>query len=127
MKILKVGGFSKSGTVLAYVSLLSLVFNVFRILTIEVVGLLKAIGTLKSTDGGSVQLKMKGGVFDRRVEIKEETTRKTVASIYRQFLNAREVMFDKQTYTVKIQPGVDMAIIVAMCMCLDEMRNNKKR
>jgi len=33
-----------------------------------------------------------------------------LVSIHRQFLNAREIVFDKQTYVVKIQPGVDMAI-----------------
>ena len=37
-----------------------------------------------------------------------------------------KIVFDKQTYVVKIQPGTNMAIIVAMCICLDEMRNDKK-
>jgi len=70
---------------------------------------------------------MKSGILDRRAEIKDTATGKTVASIHRQFLNAREIGFGKQTYDVIIQPDADMAIIVAMCICLDEMRSDEKR
>jgi len=44
----------------------------------------------------------KSGIFDRRAEIKDVATGKAVASIHHQFLNAREIVFDKQTCIVEI-------------------------
>jgi hypothetical protein len=35
-------------------------------------------------------------------------------------------MLGKKTYAVKIQPGIDMVIVVAMCICLHEMRSGKR-
>jgi len=92
-----------------------------------IVGPFRAIGTLRSTQGTSIQLKMIDGIFDRGAKIKNATTGETVARIHRQFLDGGEIIFGKQTYIVEIQPGNDMAVIVAMCICLDEMRNEKKR
>jgi len=69
---------------------------------------------------------MKSGILDRRAEIKNVATGEAVASIHRQFLNAREIV-DKQTYKVEIQQGVDIAIIAAMCICLDEMMNERNK
>lgn len=48
-----------------------------------------------------------------------------VAQIDRQFLNARQFLADRDTYAVTIAPGVDMALIVAMVVCLDERREQK--
>ena len=92
-------------------------------LILEVVGSFKAIGTLKNTDGTSMQLRMKSGILGTKIK---DATGKAVASIHREFLNAREIVFEKQTYMVEIQPGFNIAIIAAMCICLDEMRNEKK-
>jgi uncharacterized protein YxjI len=90
-------------------------------------GSLKAIGTIKNRNGTSAQLKMKSGMFDRKAEIKNAATGKAIASIHRRFVNARELGFGKQTYGVNIEPGVNMANIVAMCICLDEMRDDSKK
>jgi uncharacterized protein YxjI len=35
-------------------------------------------------------------------------------------------MFGQQTYTVSVAPGVDMALVAAMCICLDEKNNEAK-
>jgi len=74
-----------------------------------------------------MQLRMKSGILDLKAEIKDAATGKLVASIHRQFLNTGQIGFGKKTYKVKIQPGTDMAIIVAMCICLDEMRKDERR
>jgi uncharacterized protein YxjI len=68
---------------------------------------------------------MKGDFFDRSADITDSTTKQPVATISRQFLNARELVGGQQTYHVTVAPNVDMAIIVAMCICLDEKRNEK--
>jgi uncharacterized protein YxjI len=73
-----------------------------------------------------MQLKMKSSILDRNGEIRDAVTGKSVARIHRRFLNAREIGCNKKTYVVEVQPGADMAIIVTMCICLDEMRKMRK-
>jgi hypothetical protein len=34
--------------------------------------------------------------------------------------------FGKQTYAVHVAPGVDMALMAALCVCLDEKRSEDK-
>lgn len=48
-----------------------------------------------------------------------------LARIDRQFFNARELLGGGQTYIVNIAPNVDMALIAALCICLDEKRNER--
>jgi uncharacterized protein YxjI len=38
-------------------------------------------------------------------------------------LRGREVFFDQQTYAVMVAPGVDLALIAALCVCFDEKNN----
>ncbi|KAI8958265.1 DUF567-domain-containing protein [Daldinia sp. FL1419] len=83
----------------------------------------KFIGTFTSTTGQQEELLMKGDWTDTNAEITDEASGQTVASIYRDRWNAREFLADQQTYNVAIAPNVDMAIIVAMCICLDMKRN----
>jgi uncharacterized protein YxjI len=75
--------------------------------------------------GKQESLLMKGDFFDSYADITDESNGMVVARIDRKFLNASQVLFGQQTYGITIAPGVDMAIIVAMCICLDEMRNEK--
>lgn len=88
----------------------------------------KSVGVFQYKDQQTGQVKegrlfMKGDFFDRRAEITDESTGQPVAVIDRQFLNARELLGGQQTYIVTVAPGMDMAIVVAMCICLDERRN----
>ena len=48
-----------------------------------------------------------------------------VASIERDYANAGQLLFRKQTYEVTIAPGVDAALITAICVCLDEAYNER--
>lgn len=48
-----------------------------------------------------------------------------VARIDRKLLSGKDIFFGQQTYAVQIAPGVDMALIAAMCICLDEKNNEK--
>ena len=90
----------------------------------------KACGLFSYLDQASGQSKqarlfMKGDFFDRRVDITDEATGHVVARIDRKFLNARELLGGQQTYAVAVAPGMDLAVIVAMCICLDERRNER--
>jgi len=46
-----------------------------------------------------------------------------VARINRKILSGKDILFNQQTYGVQIAPGVDMALIAALCICLDEKNN----
>jgi len=92
------------------------------------IGTSKAVGTFTSTLGGGQQceLMMKGDFFDRKAEITDVASGQVVATIDRKFFNAAEIIAGQQTYVVTVSPGVDMALIIAMCIALDEKRNEKK-
>jgi uncharacterized protein YxjI len=94
-----------------------------------IVGSSKAFATFNNTvaGGAPVELLMKGNFFDSKAEITNTATGQAVATIDRQFLNAAQLIGGAQTYVVTIQPGVDMAVIAAMCICLDEKRNDGKK
>ena len=66
---------------------------------------------------------MKGNWLDTSAEIVDEASGAVVARIDRKFFNARELLLGHQTYHLTVAPGVDMALLAAMCICLDEKRN----
>jgi uncharacterized protein YxjI len=49
-----------------------------------------------------------------------------VARIDRKLFSGNDMFFGQQTYAVSVAPGVDMALIAALCICLDEVNNEKK-
>ncbi|CAK7268514.1 hypothetical protein SEPCBS57363_003132 [Sporothrix epigloea] len=69
-------------------------------------------------------LTMKGNFLDTRGDIKDDTGH-VVARIDRKLLNARQLLFDQDSYAVVVAPGMDMAVVAAMCICLDN-RNNER-
>ncbi|EJD42418.1 DUF567-domain-containing protein [Auricularia subglabra TFB-10046 SS5] len=99
--------------------------NIFEIKGHFSIGTSKSTCTFKSVNGQEVNLAMKGDWLDRKAEIKDEATGQVVALINREFFNMREMFAGQQTYVVSVAPNVDMAIIAAMCICLDERENEK--
>ncbi|KAF5655214.1 DUF567 domain protein [Fusarium sp. NRRL 25303] len=85
----------------------------------------RATATFNSIDGSAEILKMKGNWLDRSADIVDTTTDNVVACIDRKF-SARDFLLGKQTCTLEVAPGVDMALMVAMCICFDE-KNNENR
>lgn len=65
---------------------------------------------------------VQGNFFDTTAEITDEATKQPVAVIDRKFFNAREFLTGQDSYAVTVAPNVDMALIAAMCICMD----NKK-
>lgn len=109
----------------------------------------KLTATFKNTagNGQETQLVLRGSILDRSAEI---TTKDglPVARISRSFANAGEILckflhlhfqfsglfadrictpsVDKQTYILTVAPGVDAALLLAICICLDEKANDEK-
>ncbi|PBP26524.1 DUF567-domain-containing protein [Diplocarpon rosae] len=71
-----------------------------------------------------VELVIKGDWLDRAATITMGKT--TVAQISRSYFNMREVFGGQQTYYMTVAPGVDLAMLAAICVCLDERENEKK-
>lgn len=66
---------------------------------------------------------MKGNWLDTSADIVEDSTGAVAARIDRKVFNAREALLGQQTYHLTVAPGVDVALLVAMCICLDEKQN----
>ena len=84
----------------------------------------KATVEIKANDGQTHTLTMSGNWRDTRANIVDRNTGAVVARIDRRLLNARELLGGKQTYALSVAAGVDMALMVAACVALDEKNND---
>lgn len=75
---------------------------------------------VNAVDGRRVKLEVKGEWVNRSAVVTCEG--QPVASISRNFFNVRQIFTNRQTYFVKVAPGVDVTLIAALCVCLDEGR-----
>ncbi len=66
---------------------------------------------------------MKGNWRNTKAKIFDEATKAVVARIDRKRFNVREVILKQQTYHLTVAPNVDTSLMVAMCICFDEMQN----
>jgi len=65
---------------------------------------------------------MKGGWLNFDAKIYNQASDEVAAVIQRQ-LTATDMLFGRQTYHVHVTPGYDLSVIAAMCICLDERKN----
>ena len=66
---------------------------------------------------------MKGNFFNTATEIKEEE--RVVAQVDRKFFSKMNLLGSRQNYLVTMAANVDMAMMVAICVCLDEKVNQR--
>ncbi|KAJ5690695.1 hypothetical protein N7462_005087 [Penicillium macrosclerotiorum] len=85
----------------------------------------KATATFNDSNGNAVTLFMKGSMMDHSAEIIDESNNQPVARIDRKLLSGRDFLFGQQSYAVIVAPGVDAALIAALCICFDEKNNEK--
>ncbi|KAF5724221.1 DUF567 domain-containing protein [Fusarium mundagurra] len=85
----------------------------------------KATATFNSLDGSAEVLEMNGSWHDYSAKIVDTISEKVVARITRR-IRGRDLLFGQQTYALEVEPGVDMALMVAICICFDE-KNNENR
>jgi uncharacterized protein YxjI len=80
-----------------------------------------------AADGQEMVLCLRGDFFDRKATITLGSPEgPIVGTVSRSFLNMREIFADKQTYFLTIAPGVDLTLLAALCVCLDETENEQK-
>ncbi|KAF4956506.1 hypothetical protein FGADI_3785 [Fusarium gaditjirri] len=84
----------------------------------------KAKATFNSIDGSAEVLQMNGSWLDFAAHIVDRITGNVVARIDRRF-NGRDLLLGRQTYALVVSPHVDMALMAAMCICLDEKNNER--
>ncbi|KAF2022347.1 hypothetical protein BU24DRAFT_488573 [Aaosphaeria arxii CBS 175.79] len=86
----------------------------------------KAHGTFTSKNGKQEKLTMTGNFFDTYADITDESQGGLiVARIDRKLLSGKDIFFGQQTYALMVAPGVDMALMAALCICMDEKNNDK--
>jgi len=78
-----------------------------------------------ASDNREIELHIRGSWFDRKANILLDDV--VVASISRSFFNARQIFADQDTYYVSVAPGVDLSLIAALCVCLDEKEEEGKK
>ncbi|KAM7196208.1 Tubby C-terminal-like domain containing protein [Rhypophila sp. PSN 637] len=84
----------------------------------------KATATFTTPRTGQQEvLKMKGNWFDSAADIVDERIGAVVGRIDRKLLSGRDLLFGQQTYALTVAPNVDMALMVALCICMDEKNN----
>ncbi|KAJ5109260.1 hypothetical protein N7456_005935 [Penicillium angulare] len=84
----------------------------------------KANITFHDRNGKPVTLGMSGKIFEHNADIVDQETGQVAAHIRHQRFNGRKMMFGQDTYTVTVAPGVDMALIAALCICFDEKNHD---
>ncbi|KAK3296667.1 tubby C-terminal-like domain-containing protein [Chaetomium fimeti] len=83
----------------------------------------RANATFTTSQGMPAKLAMTGNWMDTTADIVDTASGAVAARIDRKLFNARELFLGHQTYHVTIAPGVDVALIIAMCVCLDATQN----
>ncbi|KAK1478703.1 hypothetical protein CTAM01_14985 [Colletotrichum tamarilloi] len=87
----------------------------------------KATATFVSPQTGKTEsLEMKGNWLSTQADIVDTNTGQVLGRIDRNMLRARDFFGGKQTYALTVAPGVDMALMCALCICLDEKKNDNK-
>ncbi|KAK7433288.1 hypothetical protein QQZ08_000226 [Neonectria magnoliae] len=84
-----------------------------------------ATATFTSSNGTAEILTMKGNWVDYSAEIHDQASNALVGRIDRKVLSGRDLLFGQQTYALTVAPNVDMALMAALCICMDEKNNEK--
>lgn len=88
------------------------------------IGTSKMIATFtNASNQAPVELLIKGDWFDRSAIISMNGT--AAATVGRGYFNMREIFGGQQTYYVTVAAGVDLSMIAAICVCLDEKENER--
>ncbi|KAJ7708455.1 tubby C-terminal-like domain-containing protein [Mycena metata] len=85
----------------------------------------KMSATFNNFDGQEVELICEGKFLDRKATITHND--QVIAQVGRDFFNARQIFGDHQTHQVSVAPGVDLAMMAAICICLDEQERQKEK
>ncbi|TFL02371.1 tubby C-terminal-like domain-containing protein [Pterulicium gracile] len=82
---------------------------------------------VNAADGRNLELCLVGDFFNMEAIITLGEGGPAIATISRDYLNTREMFSGQQTYFLTVAPGVDVSLLSALCVCLDEIRNDNRR
>jgi uncharacterized protein YxjI len=82
----------------------------------------KAKATFTNNKNTPVTLVIRGR-FRNKAKIVDTSTGALVGRVDKKLFKMREMALGQQTYHLTVAPGVDMALLVALGVCLDEMVN----
>ena len=92
---------------------------------IVVFGSKSSIHFTNASNNEPVELELKGDWLDRSAKVTFQG--RPVATIGRSYMNFGQMFSDRQTYYVTVAPGVDLALMAAICVCLDERENDQPK
>lgn len=81
--------------------------------------------TFTAYDGSEQELLIKGDFFGKDATITDSKTGQVVAEIDRKLFNVAQLLQGKNMYHVNVAQGVDLVLVTALCICLDELREHK--
>lgn len=90
-----------------------------------VLGSKSSIHFINASNSEAVKLELKGDWLDRSAKVTFQG--RPVATIGRSYMNFGQMFSDRQTYYVTVAPGVDVALMAAICVCLDERENDQPK
>lgn len=72
------------------------------------------------TDDGDPWLTVKGDFFRKNFDFKDNSQGRVLASVKRKGLNFANIVMEKDTYIIRVEPGVDAALMVLLVVAIDE-------
>jgi len=90
------------------------------------IGKAKMVVTFQNlaSNNANIELMVRGDWLDRSATITMGEV--VIAQVSRKMFNMREIVGGQQSYYCTVAPGVDLAMVAALCVCLDEKENEKK-
>lgn len=73
-----------------------------------------------SSDEGDPYLEVKGDFFRKDFTIKEVATGTTLATVKRKSFSLSNIVLEKDTYVIRVEPGIDTALMVFFVVAADE-------
>ena len=96
------------------------------IYTLRKKGVIPIIGThtvkvwAGDSDDGEPILEVKGDIIAKNFDIKDVATGNIIATVKRNIFNLRNVVMDKDTYVVTVNPGANTALMIFLAIAIDE-------
>lgn len=82
------------------------------------------------TDDGSPYLEIKGDFLRKNFAITEKGSGRTMATVMKKSFNLANLLLEKDSYVIRVEPGVDTALFVFFVVAADEQYRddgNRKR
>lgn len=82
------------------------------------------VEVLNKANGQMVQVHLKGNWFDRKATISIGSMNEDgilIATVSRDLITGKDILFERQTYYVTMAPGCDAAFISMLCIAMDKI------